>query len=171
MSTRTRDVLAPQATIDEAASAATIVLIAPDLKEELPVLYLRLRDAAVKKRSKIVEITSKPTGLSPYAWKSIVVEPGKEAQALRDLEAGIVAQIASGSVVIVAGRANLAQSADSVMTAVHQAMQVAPAAKVLPVLRRGNVRGALTAGLSPRNGRDAVAILGCATAAASTSSP
>ena len=153
---------APQVTIDEAASAATIVLIAPDLKEELPVLYLRLRDAAVKKRSKIVEITSKPTGLSPYAWKSIVVEPGKEAQALRDLEAGIVAQIASGSVVIVAGRANLAQSADSVMTAVHQAMQVAPAAKVLPVLRRGNVRGALTAGLSPRNGRDAVAILNAA---------
>ena len=35
----------PRATIDEAANAATIILLGPDLKEELPVLYLRLRDA------------------------------------------------------------------------------------------------------------------------------
>ena len=32
----------PRATIREMASAATVVLLAPDLKEELPVLYLRL---------------------------------------------------------------------------------------------------------------------------------
>ncbi len=36
----------PRATIDEAASAPTVVLLGPDLKEELPVLYLRLRHAA-----------------------------------------------------------------------------------------------------------------------------
>ena len=30
----------PQATIDEAASARVLVLLAPDLREELPVLYL-----------------------------------------------------------------------------------------------------------------------------------
>src|SRR5262249_31782291 len=33
----------PRATIDEATRAATVVLLAPDLKEELPVLHLRLR--------------------------------------------------------------------------------------------------------------------------------
>ena len=38
----------PRATIDEAAGAATVILLGPDLKEELPVLYLRLRDAAVQ---------------------------------------------------------------------------------------------------------------------------
>ena len=32
----------PRATIDEAVAAPTVVLLAPDLKEELPVLYLRL---------------------------------------------------------------------------------------------------------------------------------
>ena len=36
----------PRATIDDAVSAATVVLLAPDLKEELPVLYLRMRAAA-----------------------------------------------------------------------------------------------------------------------------
>ena len=38
----------PRATIDEACSASAVVLLAPDLKEELPVLYLRLRAAAVE---------------------------------------------------------------------------------------------------------------------------
>ena len=40
----------PRATIDEACAASTVVLLGPDLKEELPVLYLRLRDAAEKRR-------------------------------------------------------------------------------------------------------------------------
>ena len=45
----------PRATIDEACSAAWSVLLGPDLKEELPVLYLRLRDA-VKRRRPVVEL-------------------------------------------------------------------------------------------------------------------
>lgn len=40
----------PNATIDDACSATTVILLAPDLKEELPVLYLRLRGAAEKKK-------------------------------------------------------------------------------------------------------------------------
>ena len=39
----------PRATIADAAAASTIILLGPDLKEELPVLFLRLRDAAEKK--------------------------------------------------------------------------------------------------------------------------
>ena len=37
----------PRATIDEAAAAPTVVLLTGDLREELPVLFLRLRAAAV----------------------------------------------------------------------------------------------------------------------------
>ncbi|MDQ6910868.1 MAG: NADH-quinone oxidoreductase subunit NuoG, partial [Actinomycetota bacterium] len=36
----------PRATIDEACKASAVLLLAPDLKEELPILYLRLREAA-----------------------------------------------------------------------------------------------------------------------------
>ena len=50
-----------QATIDEAMAAQTIILLAPDLKEELPVLYLRIRDVAQKRKAKVVEITARPT--------------------------------------------------------------------------------------------------------------
>jgi NADH-quinone oxidoreductase subunit G len=38
----------PRATINEAAEACTIITLCGDLREELPVLYLRLRASVVK---------------------------------------------------------------------------------------------------------------------------
>ena len=143
----------PQASIDEAVAANTIILLSPDLKEELPVLYLRVRDVAQKRKSKVVEITSRPTGLTPSAWKSVLVEPGKIASTISaGLDPVIVKQIASGSVSVIVGRMNLAESAESTVLALAEILHVAPQAKVLPVLRRGNVRGAIIAGLTPQNG-------------------
>ena len=143
----------PQATIDEAVAANTIILLSPDLKEELPVLYLRVRDVAQKRKSKVVEITSRPTGLTPSAWKSVLVEPGKIASTISaGLDPVIVKQIASGSVSVIVGRMNLAESAESTVLALAEILHVAPQAKVLPVLRRGNVRGAITSGLTPQQG-------------------
>ena len=100
-----------RATIDETASAATIILLAPDLKEELPVLYLRLRDAAQKHRSRIIEFAQKRSGLSAHAWKTIEYQAGNITQAVAAAGADpeIAAQLAKGPVVIVAGRANLAE--------------------------------------------------------------
>lgn len=142
-----------QATIDEAMAAQTIILLAPDLKEELPVLYLRIRDVAQKRKAKVVEITSRPTGLTPSAWKSVLVEPGKAASTIRaGLDQSILKQIGSGTVSVVVGRMNLAESAESVVLALAEILHIAPQAKVLPVLRRGNVRGAITAGLTPQRG-------------------
>lgn len=151
----------PQATIDSACAGGTVILLAPDIKEELPVLYLRLRDAVQKKRIRLIEISSHETGLTKYAWKSIRAESGTAAAAMPALlaQADIAAQLASGPVVIVAGRPNLAESASHTMDAVDAVLAVAPSASVLPVLRRGNVRGALSLGLGPRNGNDAAAIL------------
>ena len=151
----------PQATIDSACAGGTVILLAPDIKEELPVLYLRLRDAVQKKRIRLIEISSHETGLTKYAWKSIRAESGTAAAAIPALlaQADIATQLASGPVVIVAGRANLAESASHTMDALSAVLTVAPSASVLPVLRRGNVRGALSLGLAPRNGNDAATIL------------
>ncbi|HVM02953.1 MAG TPA: NADH-quinone oxidoreductase subunit NuoG, partial [Acidimicrobiales bacterium] len=66
----------PRATIDEACSAPAVVLLAPDLKEELPVLYLRLRAAAVDRKVPIVELTPQRTGMSPYAAATRLYRPG-----------------------------------------------------------------------------------------------
>ena len=144
----------PQATIDDVASSTTTILLAPDLKEELPVLYLRLRHAAERRTTRIVELTSRESGLTRNAWRTLQIEPGMFASAIRSgvLDGEIAAQLSKGSVSIVVGRPNLAESSDSVMSALAEILHLVPHAKVLPVLRRGNVRGAVTAGLTPRHG-------------------
>jgi NADH-quinone oxidoreductase subunit G len=156
-----------QATIDETCAASTIILLAPDLKEELPVLYLRLRDTAQKRKSRIVEFSSRNSGLTPYAWKTFGFEPGSQAQIVREALATseMKAQIARGEVVVVVGRANLAESEVFTLQALGEVLSAVPTAKVLPVLRRGNVRGAVTAGLTPKNSSgDAIDILNSAAA-------
>jgi NADH-quinone oxidoreductase subunit G len=140
-----------RATIDQAATATTIVLLGPDLKEELPVLYLRLRDAAEKRRSRILEFTPKPGGMTRYAWKSIGYEPGTQVGAVHAALANdeIAQQLGKGNVVIVAGRANLAETSAATVAALGELLAALPEAKVLPVLRRGNVVGAIQGGMRP----------------------
>jgi len=151
----------PQATIDSTCNSKTVVLIAPDVKEELPVLYVRLRDAVTKHGLKVIEIASHDTGFTKYAWRSVKCEPGAQAEAVRTVlsDAAVASQISSGDVTVIAGRANLAEAAAFTMAAVDAVLSVVPAATVLPALRRGNVRGALSLGLAPADGKDAAAIL------------
>ncbi|MEN9793369.1 MAG: NADH-quinone oxidoreductase subunit [Actinomycetota bacterium] len=151
----------PAATIAETCGASTVVMLAPDVKEELPVLHLRLRDAALRGGTRIIEVTSHDTGLTPLAWRSVTCDPGGQRAAVAGLlgDPEVAAQLASGPVVVVAGRTNLAENAGNVMSAVDAVLAAVPSARVLPVLRRGNVRGALSMGLAPRGGVDAAAIL------------
>ena len=151
----------PQATIEDAASASTIVLLAPDLKEELPVLHLRLRDAATKRGVRIIEIAPKASGLTRHAWKFVPYEPGNQVAAVKAAlaDASIASQLAGGNVVVVLGRANLAESADFTLQAYNALAAAVSGVRVLPVLRRGNVRGALEQGLAPTSAGDARDIL------------
>jgi NADH-quinone oxidoreductase subunit G len=148
----------PQATITDASNAATVVLLAPDLKEELPVLYLRLRDAVTKKRTRIIEVAPKLSGLTSLAWRSVGHEPGTQAAAVRSLLAddAVAAQLASGPVVVVVGRGNLAEHPGHTLDALDAVLGAVPGATVLPVLRRGNVRGAVQAGLTSDEGANGI---------------
>ncbi|MFM8267138.1 MAG: 2Fe-2S iron-sulfur cluster-binding protein, partial [Ilumatobacteraceae bacterium] len=108
-----------RATIDEACTAATVVLLAPDLKEELPVLHLRLRAAAEQRRTRLVEIGARRSGLTRHAWRVALCEPGGQAAAVGELVAdpAVAAQLAAGPVVVVVGRGNLAESSSPTMAA------------------------------------------------------
>ena len=160
----------PRATIDSTARAATVILLGPDIKEELPVLYLRLRDSVARKQTRLIELSPLATGLTSLAWRSVSVESGGAAAAAAALSDPFVGdQLRSGPVVIVAGRANLAESTESAsatLRAVYDAVAaVQPDLAVLPALRRGNVVGALQLGLRPRTGGlDAAGILAAAAA-------
>ena len=142
------------ATIDEAASAATVVLLCGDLKEELPVLFLRLRGAVEKKRTRVIEFAPRQSGVTAYAWKHFAHEPGAQpaamAAALGDAE--VAAQLAKGPVVVVVGRSNLAESNAAMLSALSALRTAAPDAKVLTANRRGNVAGALRMGMRTGQG-------------------
>ncbi len=152
----------PRATIASTANAATVILVGPDLKEELPVLYLRLRDAAEHGRTRIIEFSSQTTGMTRYAWKSVRhapgMAPGEIAKTLAD--PAVADQLATGDVVVVAGRGNLAVSEATALAALDAVLSHVPTATVLPALRRGNVVGALQLGLAPADAdHDALATL------------
>jgi len=146
-----------RATIDQASSAPTVILLGPDLKEELPVLYLRVREAAEQRRTKLIEFTPKQTGLTPYAWRHVGYEPGTQATAVEHTLAdeAVAAQLAKGPVVVIVGRMNLAETSAATLTALHAVLAAVPEASVLPAFRRGNVVGALQVGMRPgTNGLD-----------------
>ncbi len=158
----------PGASIDDVcAKGGTVLYLGPDPKEELPVLYLRLRHAAVSDSVRIVECSPMRSGLSPYAAASLQYAPGElpalvAALCSGDVPDGGVAGVDADTVrsaaalldgiddlSVVVGRANLAETAGVVVDAIDAVRSARPGARYLSALRRGNVRGALEAGMSP----------------------
>lgn len=157
----------PRATIDEACTpGGTIILCGPDPKEEIGSLYLRLRHAVVHDGAKLIEITPVATGLGPVAAHSLHPRPGEVASVAAALVAATngetpppvsgvsaaeieaAAAAINGPVTIVIGRASLAESADCVSDAALN-LSTLPGARFLSALRRGNIHGALDAGMAP----------------------
>lgn len=156
----------PRATIDETCAAGGIVvLLCADLKEELPTLFLRLRHAAISDGVDLIELTPRRTSLSDLAAVSIHAPPGTVGQMATTLADGSGDETAphgsrtldrardllrSGrAVTVVLGRTNLAESARYTADAVGALLRLVPDVRFLPVLRRGNVLGALEMGLTP----------------------
>ena len=164
----------PRATIDEAAEACTVLLLSGDLREELPVLFLRLRERAVEQQSSLIDLGPRSSALSPLAAVRLPARPGDApliARALRG-DASAVTQLQGHpegrtfsdgdldkarsliggdgtGVVVVLGRTSLAEDAEFVEAAARELHGAFPNAKFLPALRRGNVLGALEMGMTP----------------------
>jgi NADH-quinone oxidoreductase subunit G len=154
----------PRATIDDVcADGGVVVVLAPDLKEELPVLFLRIRDAVLNHDVRVIELSPLGTSLSPLAAASLRYRPGEAgavARALVGADGGIdpvdgdvaaARAILGGAerVSVVLGRASLAESDRTIVDAVAALHTAHPTAGVLTALRRANVHGALDMGLSP----------------------
>ena len=157
----------PRAAIDDIDEAGAVLLLAPDIKEELPVLYLRLRAAAVAKGVPLIEIAPQRTGLSRYASSTLRYRPGEAAAVATALVSAAEPKDAAGGVpaaqltaarallrgaarvVVVLGRPSVAESASLVADAAEILAGGLPEARFLSALRRGNVHGALEMGLAP----------------------
>ncbi len=158
----------PGATIDDVcAKGSTVLYLGPDPKEELPVLFLRLKHAMVNDGVRLVQITPTGTSLSPYATASLHPRAGETAAvvaallsgdtsspiggvASEDLAAAAeVLSASTGDLKVVVGRSNLAESPVVAVSAAAAVLDARPTARFLPVVRRGNTRGAVLAGLAP----------------------
>src|SRR5690606_18572021 len=147
------------------AKGGTVLVLGPDVKEELPVLYLRLRHAAVNDGVRILEVTPTATGLTRYARHSVHPIPGHTAEVVRavldgdtskavgGVEPAALAELAAalrgGPVTVVVGRGSLAEAAAVTVDAAAVIHDALPDARFLPALRRSNVFGALDMGLAP----------------------
>jgi NADH-quinone oxidoreductase subunit G len=69
----------PRARLSDCDTARAIVLVAPDLKEELAVTYLRVKRAVVDLKVPLIEISATATGLTRYATVALRHLPGEAA--------------------------------------------------------------------------------------------
>ena len=129
---------------------------APDLKEELPVLHLRVRRAAVELGVPVIELAPRATGLTRERTAVLRHAPGEAgtiAAAARPCARAATAPrratvrssarsprstVASGDLIVVLGRQSLAESADAVVRR-PPPLAALPDVKFLSALRRGNV--------------------------------
>jgi NADH-quinone oxidoreductase subunit G len=155
----------PGATIADLDRARAIVLVGPDLREELPVLHLRVRRAAVELGVPVIELAPRATGLTRDVTAVLRHAPGEVGAMAEQFARALAGDgTASGSgsiekavsaldgrdgdIVVIVGRQSLAESPASVVQAAA-ALAALPNVKFLSALRRANVRGALELGLTP----------------------
>ena len=143
----------PRATINDIDTAATIFVWGPDLKESLPVLYLRVRKA-VRNGAKLVVVNPVPTGLDSIATHALTYRAGTGSDMLRRIRAGeddyadVHATLVDGPVVALVGRTSIAED-PRLGEAIAAFARSLPDATILPLLTRANIFGALDMGLSP----------------------
>jgi NADH-quinone oxidoreductase subunit G len=156
----------PRATIDQVcAPGGTVLLLAADVKEELPVLFLRLRHAVVNDGVRLVELSPRLTSVSELAAATLLHRPGAEGELVAALLGGATDRevagiepaalaaaqslLEGGPVTVVIGRTSVADSGAGIAAAATAIHAAHPEVRFLSALRRGNVHGALDMGLAP----------------------
>jgi NADH-quinone oxidoreductase subunit G len=142
-----------RALISDIDTADTVLLWGPDLKEEHPTLYLRVRRAAQELGVQLVIVHPRATGLDDRASLKMTYRPGGGFALLDEIDEGkhpeIRQALSAERVVALVGQASLADGpllAESVAAYVRNK---AGSARILPLARRGNIFGALDMGLAP----------------------
>jgi NADH-quinone oxidoreductase subunit G len=154
------------ATYDDVEHAPLTLVVGLDPREEVPILFLRLRKAWRNSTAKLVPVGARMGSLGEYAWRRLATDPSAEAGALAALGAALgvdalvdaaegyaspvlddvveaVREAGEDVVLLVGERAGAGALAAAGMIADHLA------AKVAWVPRGAGARGSLAAGLVP----------------------
>ena len=142
-----------RALINDLDDADTILVWAPDLKEEHPTLYLRVRRAAQELGKTLVLIHPRANGLDDRATHKLTYRPGAGFALLGEIAAGghveIINALTVSKVVTIVGLASLADGAQLAESVAALVRQKASSSRILPLHSRSNTFGALDMGLAP----------------------
>jgi NADH-quinone oxidoreductase subunit G len=142
-----------RATISDLDRADTILVWGPDLKEEHPTLYLRVRRAAQELGKTLVVIHPGATGLDDRATHKLTCRPGGGFELIAEIANGdhtdIKGALSVDRVVALVGIASYADGPRLAESAAAMARDLAGSAKILPLNSRSNTYGALDMGLAP----------------------
>jgi NADH-quinone oxidoreductase chain G len=128
----------PRGRLSDCDTARAIVLIAPDLKEELAVTYLRVKRAAVDLKVPLIEISAVGTGLTRYAKVALRHLPG-EAAGLAERLAALVAAAPAAPASAAPGEPMAAAAAPGEPTPADGAAPQEPAPAGGPAASAGSV--------------------------------
>ena len=143
-----------RATITDLDSADTILVWGPDLKEEHPTLYLRVRRAAQELGVTLVVVHPRATGLDDRAHHKLTYRPGWGFELLDQIaDAGahpeVLAALAGKKVVALVGMTGQTEGPMLAESVAALARQKAAKVGLLPLNNRSNTYGALDMGLAP----------------------
>ncbi|MGA7228520.1 MAG: NADH-quinone oxidoreductase subunit NuoG [Acidimicrobiia bacterium] len=139
--------------ISDLDQADTILVWGPDLKEEHPTLYLRVRRAAQTLGATLIVVHPRGTGLDDRASHKLHYRPGGGYALLGELADGehadVLEALKADKVVAMVGMASVADGPDLAEAVAAFARDHAGSTRIIPLARRGNVFGALDMGLAP----------------------
>jgi NADH-quinone oxidoreductase subunit G len=142
-----------RAKISDLDDASTILVWGPDLKEEHPTLYLRVRRAAQELGVKVVVVHPRATGLDDRATIKVNYRPGGGFALLDEIAEGkhpeLSTALAGDKVVALVGIASHADGPKLAESVAALVRNKARSVRILPLARRGNIFGALDMGLAP----------------------
>jgi NADH-quinone oxidoreductase subunit G len=142
-----------RAVIGDIDGADTVLVWGPDLKEEHPTLYLRVRRAAQELGVRLVVVHPRATGLDDRAAIKVNYRPGGGFDLLDEIADGkhpsLSAALSAERVVVLVGQASFADGPRLAESVAAYVRNKAGSTRILPLARRGNLFGALDMGLAP----------------------
>ena len=142
-----------EVTYGDLESASAVLLVGFEPEDESPIVFLRLRKAALKGGTKVYSVAPYATsGLAKMKGKLLAAGPREEVAAIN----GAAEHLSnSNSIILVGERA--AQTPGALTAVVELAAKTG--ARLAWIPRRAGDRGALDAGLLPIGGRDTTEII------------
>lgn len=142
-------------TYADVESAPVVLLVAFDPEDESPIVFLRLRKAALRSGTKVFSVAPYRTaGLAKMKGTLLPAAPADEVAVVQ----GAASHLSPGSIIMVGERA---AHTPGLLSAVAE-LAATSGARLAWVPRRAGDRGAVDAGLLPVGGRDTGAMMAAA---------